>query len=730
MSLGKVSIAIEAQMASFESDMGRAARVAEKEFKRIEAAAKRNEAEMKAAGKAIGLAVVAGATAAAYALKQTIDRMDDLSKAAKTVGMDTEGFSRLSYAAELANVSQEELQSGLGRLVKAQAAAMDASSEQAKLFAALGISVKDAGGAMRPTRDVMLEFADAFAALKGSPEALAAGLSIFGRGFQTFVPLINEGSQAIRDAESEADKLKRTISGDAGNQAEQFNDNLTRLKAAAQGLASSVATQLLPDLVRLTENLVKLARDGDKVTDTARAIGGAIDVAGFAIGVAVTAFNRFSNGVEGATQVMIGFLTASKGVATLDFDAIRAGALISRNGAMQAAGLEDGIGNKLNAKRGPGVVFAGDGPEPAGMFRMSAGEAQARTQVEAMEKRLRDALAGGTKAAKKTGGGAKAGKSDAEREAEQLQKQYGSLIASQLERIALMGKESEVAKVSYDTQSGSLMALSQVQKDALVANAKKIDLMVQTTELEKLAKEAAEASSKAELEGIKAADEQISAMEFELSLLGKTNIERERSIALRQLDISATDEQRAAVGRLAEELVQAGEQQQIFDDLKVGLADAFVDFASGAKSAKDAFGDFADALYKRALQFVADKAINALFDAFTSGGSGGSGGGASGGGWAAAIGSLFGGGRAMGGPVSGGNFYEVGENNRPEILRSRGKSYLIPGNDGAVMPMRGGAGGMSQTNNFILQASRDTRTQEQIAAKVAFETSRVSRRNS
>ncbi|MFA1289980.1 phage tail tape measure protein [Xanthomonas axonopodis pv. nakataecorchori] len=48
----------------------------------------------------------------------------------------------------------------------------------------------------------------------------------------------------------------------------------------------------------------------------------------------------------------------------------------------------------------------------------------------------------------------------------------------------------------------------------------------------------------------------------------------------------------------------------------------------------------------------------------------------------------FGGGRAGGGDVSNSSMYEVGEFDRPEIFNDRrGRSYLIPGNDGTVVPM-------------------------------------------
>ncbi|MCC8495757.1 phage tail tape measure protein [Xanthomonas hortorum pv. gardneri] len=61
----------------------------------------------------------------------------------------------------------------------------------------------------------------------------------------------------------------------------------------------------------------------------------------------------------------------------------------------------------------------------------------------------------------------------------------------------------------------------------------------------------------------------------------------------------------------------------------------------------------------------------------------------------------FGGGRASGGNVSNSSMYEIGEYDRPEIFNDRrGRSYLLPGNDGTVVPMhqlQSGNGGGSAT---------------------------------
>lgn len=70
-------------------------------------------------------------------------------------------------------------------------------------------------------------------------------------------------------------------------------------------------------------------------------------------------------------------------------------------------------------------------------------------------------------------------------------------------------------------------------------------------------------------------------------------------------------------------------------------------------------------------------------------------------------GIAFGGGRYNGGAVNGGKFYRVGERGKPELLQSGGKQYMIPGENGRVIPNRdiGGGGGITMNNTFNIQAN-------------------------
>lgn len=112
---------------------------------------------------------------------------------------------------------------------------------------------------------------------------------------------------------------------------------------------------------------------------------------------------------------------------------------------------------------------------------------------------------------------------------------------------------------------------------------------------------------------------------------------------------------------------------------------------------------------------------------------------ATGGSWAAAGGaalsaimslatSIFGGGRFNGGSVIGGNMYRVGEHDRPELFQtSNGNQYMIPGENGRIIPGRdiGGGGGISMPVNINIQTTNgfsddDSRRLEQTMERVAM----------
>lgn len=148
--------------------------------------------------------------------------------------------------------------------------------------------------------------------------------------------------------------------------------------------------------------------------------------------------------------------------------------------------------------------------------------------------------------------------------------------------------------------------------------------------------------------------------------------------------------------KMLREAAENEENKTAFRDMFRGAITEAIETGDVGGAIKSVFADRAAAGLEKALDAVAD----AIFDAF--GGSGGIGG---------FFSSLFGGGKSGGGPVMAGRPYRVGEGDRPEFLQSKGKLYMIPGDNGTVIPngsikgARSSMGGASFNTNVVVQGS-------------------------
>ncbi len=733
--LGTLTLDLIAKIGGFTGPLSKAER-------ELSQSAKRMNKMAKDLGVAIGTGLVTAATAATAALTSSINKMDDLSKAAQRAQMPTEAFSRLTYAGELADVSMENLTKSMGKLAKAQGDAARGMTEQVAGFKQLGVEFKDLEtGALRPTYDVFLDFADAFQKHKGSPEIMALGMQVFGRSFQNLIPLLKDGRAGLEAAADEADRFGYTISTQAGNQAEQFNDNLTRLKTIVQGVSNEVASNLLPDLVALSDGFINSTTEGNRLKETAQGLTDFLRGLGTVAHIVSSAFEIVGTGI--ATVVA----QAEAAVRFLMGDFRNAISLYKEASAGFNAEIDEAFGRNKSRANVPQVVFAGEGAAPAGLFRNPAPSSDPIT-ISAPKR----ALSGGR--AKRASGGL----SEEAKAAQELTRSYTSLNESMAERIALFGEVTELQKVSYDIENGTLKGLDGARADVLRKQAEELDAKREAVELDEEAKRLiegllqpyqrvnAERERAAELlkqgaisqeqynASIAAhstpAEQMLADMKFDLELLGKTREQQDLLTAARYLGAEATTEAGKAALTAMADYQQLGremsDQISLMDEFRGGMSDALTDFVTGAKSAKEAFADFFNDMAAKITRMIAERWIEQAF-----GQQGSSGGGTQGGNWIGAIfGALFGGGKASGGWAAANTMYEVNERGF-EMASVGGRDYLLTGSNPVhITPNHAlSGGGMNQVNQFHFAAPTDPRTQIQVAARVGFETRRAQRRN-
>jgi hypothetical protein len=212
-------------------------------------------------GGVAGAAVVAGLSSIT---KQVIDTGDALSKMSVKTGVAVEDLSKLEYAANLSGVSFEQLEKGLVTLGQQIGNAGAGNAEaSAKKFESLGVSVRDAGGQLRPTIEVFYDIADAIAALPEGAAQTNAAIDIFGAKVgRDLVVALAGGSEAIKAMGQELTDLGGVMSTELAKASERFNDNLDRTKKLAETAGIAIGNSLLPSLNSFMETLQDMRTSG------------------------------------------------------------------------------------------------------------------------------------------------------------------------------------------------------------------------------------------------------------------------------------------------------------------------------------------------------------------------------------------------------------------------------------------------------------------------------------
>jgi len=196
----------------------------------------------------------AAATTAIYGLATATAKVgDDAVKAAKKVGISTQEYSKLAYAAGLSNVSQETLSTSLRKLNLNIAGAVKGNKEAQLAFKRAGVSIYDTNGKLKSTNQILLEASDMFAKMPEGIYKADLAMALFGKSGSEMVPLMEQGSTEINRLRQEAEKLGIVFDDAEGMRATGFMDSMTTLKGAVQGMGIVIGKHLHEPLTELNK---------------------------------------------------------------------------------------------------------------------------------------------------------------------------------------------------------------------------------------------------------------------------------------------------------------------------------------------------------------------------------------------------------------------------------------------------------------------------------------------
>jgi len=202
-----------------------------------------------------GLAI-AGAGASLFALAHSFANTgDNIKNVSERLGISTDAFQELAYAALQADVSQEDFTAAMTRLQKGMVETRMGTGEAMNAFNALGIEMNKADGSAKKSDQVFSEFADGIAGVKDESLRTALVMKVFGKSGGPLVTMLAEGSAGIEKFRKEAKRIGAVIPEDEIKIAAQFDGALKGIIATFTGIKNVIGAAVAPALLALGKSL-------------------------------------------------------------------------------------------------------------------------------------------------------------------------------------------------------------------------------------------------------------------------------------------------------------------------------------------------------------------------------------------------------------------------------------------------------------------------------------------
>lgn len=287
--------------------------------------------EAQGVAQSVGAPFAAVAGAVGFSLQSAVTGFaqagDGLDKMSARLGISAVKLQEWSFAATHAGAAPEDLEDALKDLSEkiAEVAGGD-TGDAAQLFSALGISVKDASGKIRPASDIFEELADAIQRNEDPALRTKMAMVLMGDSGRKLIPMLSGGAQGLDDMAKQARDFGLVMNEDAVEAAAQMTDHMDDMKASVTAVGHEIGYRLSPIVISMSDRFRDLAAAnkgalGEKFEKVARSFAdavGQIDFEGIASAIltiadyAVRAFNA----IGGFNTVLYGMgaLIAGKSI--------------------------------------------------------------------------------------------------------------------------------------------------------------------------------------------------------------------------------------------------------------------------------------------------------------------------------------------------------------------------------------------------------------------------------
>ena len=197
---------------------------------------------------AVATAIVKAEKALSSMTKEVASNAEDLLTLASVTGMTTDSVQELNYMADLTDVSMDRIKDSLKETTNKMQEAAAGTGDAYDAYQRLGVEITNADGSLRSAQDVFYDTIDALGEIKNQTERDALAMDLMSESAQELNPLIDLGSEKMRDYAQEAHDMGYVLDNDALKSLQGVDDAYSRLQNTQEGVKNQMAAEFAPYL--------------------------------------------------------------------------------------------------------------------------------------------------------------------------------------------------------------------------------------------------------------------------------------------------------------------------------------------------------------------------------------------------------------------------------------------------------------------------------------------------
>lgn len=189
-----------------------------------------------------------------------VDAASNVENLSSRLGISAQKLQELSYAADMADIGQEQLGVAMQFLARNAADAATKGGEAGKVFTKLGVNLRGADGEIRPVDQLLADVSDGMKGMTSDSERLRYAVQLFGREGARMVNMLGNGSGELDLMAEAARATGGVMDSEFLATAEKTEQAIKRFNWTMTGLRNTIAARLLPIATRLANAMQVLVR--------------------------------------------------------------------------------------------------------------------------------------------------------------------------------------------------------------------------------------------------------------------------------------------------------------------------------------------------------------------------------------------------------------------------------------------------------------------------------------